>query len=673
MKFKYILSAFVGGALTLGAASCTDEVEYTPADQVAGEGFYLSETGTADISIEENATYVTIPVYRTNTSGVATVAIESAITDEDGNPVTGIFTVPSEATFADGAKESMLEVGVDFSKVEALAVYDLSLKLLTDQTTPYSQAECVYSLSYAPWTEWDFYSATDPGFMQFTTIIGNGIDVPVIIRWSEVEKTLVQFGIPNLFGDCHMEYIFTMKLTPDNLYNPDGLPNADEEYLASLTGDDLVDISKLKMNYYVTLQPNDTEIDGLWVTDIYNYITSIAGYSPAETEQIMAQNGWSRAYYNPSIGRVNCMTVPYLTDGRWAPTAISWEYLQLPGIFKDYSLGLAYAGNFIDNDFKEKAIINVTRSKDVVSFAYKVEKGKLTDEQIKALEQQIINDPDIELITEDNTISISLEEAGVYTVVAVGYDSKSVNVTTANTMFYYETAQQDNPWTTLGMCEYTDGFLVDFYGGKLGGETWEVEIQEHNEQPGLYRLVNPYNRGWGPIEQYGKYWTLLGRYYLVINAVNPNAVYVETSPLGIMLSSEDGQIVASSVAGNNIDKGQTLQQQIDAGVCGTLEDGVITMPAQSLITAWIAESGKQQIGECPKKPLMMVDMSFLDAKAPMKAARNKSSFNPSLPNAVRHNAVESNIKLNKRTIKSSTFTREPLKDCKNRTLVKFSL
>lgn len=606
----------------LGAASCTDEVEYTAADNVVGEGFYLSDTGTADISIEENATSVTIPVYRTNSEGVASVSIESSIVDENGNPVTGIFSVPDKVTFADGATETGLNVSFDFDKIEALAEYTLTVKLLTDQLTEYATAECTYTLSYAPWTPWYYYSITDPGFYQQASLWSYGYDCPVYIRYSLVDNTTVQIGVPSPFSDLDYTLTITLNVSPENLYNPDNQTNQDLDYIESLTDDDVIDITKLKMNYYVYTNKINTTIVNtnynkeMWFTDSYTYWTSERGLSKQEAIAQIEANDQFRSFFNPVAGKFSLCIVPYIEGLGYFPTSVGTETLQLPGNFKEYTMSLTYSGNMVTPDGTESAIISLTRSKDIVTYTYKVFGGALTDEEIAAEIQKLANDKDAEFITEDNIISITPDEPGKYTVIAVGFDSSSNYVASTSLTFTYESVQKENEWETLGICEYTDGFMTAFTY-VTEAETMEVEIQEHKETNGLYRLVNPY-KNWSFLEDGD---LLDGNYYITIDATDPDGVWILQGELGLNVYATYGDLIGWSDAGYEIQvNGATVAQCKAAGITGTLKDGIITFPAKGLL---LGLPGTNQIVYANAEEVDLVDMSYISARAPMKAAANR--------------------------------------------------
>ncbi len=143
-------------------------------------------------------------------------------------------------------------------------------------------------------------------------------------------------------------------------------------------------------------------------------------------------------------------------------------------------------------------------------------------------------------------------------------------------------------WTSLGICEYTEDFLATHYLMSEQGDmvvTYEVEIQEKDDTPGLYRLVDPYGIAY-PFNQYGTiYYDDSWVFYMEVNACDPDGVYIERQMTNFMgtypYSPWDlGQLWVSSYAWEyflsfGVDL-ETVKRQPD--MVGTLKNGVITFP-----------------------------------------------------------------------------------------------
>lgn len=130
-------------------------------------------------------------------------------------------------------------------------------------------------------------------------------------------------------------------------------------------------------------------------------------------------------------------------------------------------------------------------------------------------------------------------------------------------------------WNSLGKGKIRDDCFSTFY--KTGNPEWEVEILENDLQKGFYRLVDPYGDNF-PIVQgtYDKSKT----YYFEIHAEDPNGVYIPVQYIG--RDWGEGMMMIGSIAGLKISQGATLDSQKSAGNTGTLVDGIITFPKNTL-------------------------------------------------------------------------------------------
>ncbi len=135
-----------------------------------------------------------------------------------------------------------------------------------------------------------------------------------------------------------------------------------------------------------------------------------------------------------------------------------------------------------------------------------------------------------------------------------------------------------SPWTSLGKAIYTDDIIASVYTS-AGNETYEVEIQENDKTPGLYRLVNPYGKAY-PLNEPGDYDDTKD-YYFVIDASNPDRVNVTMTHTG--LDWGIGEIMFQSRAQFYMDNGNSADAVYKAGWFGKLENGIITFPVKGFV------------------------------------------------------------------------------------------
>ena len=134
-------------------------------------------------------------------------------------------------------------------------------------------------------------------------------------------------------------------------------------------------------------------------------------------------------------------------------------------------------------------------------------------------------------------------------------------------------------WVDYGTALYREDLITTFFG--VGNDVYEVPIQKNIVKEGYYRLVNPYGAAY-PYNEDGDY-DPAAVTYMTINATDPDWVYVEDCETamdwGYGLFSMYGYAYYLMLNGNALDVIKANRPD----VFGTLKDGIITMPAQSIL------------------------------------------------------------------------------------------
>ena len=254
-----------------------------------------------------------------------------------------------------------------------------------------------------------------------------------------------------------------------------------------------------------------------------------------------------------------------------------------PGVkIFDYSATMEYAGLFTDtkNIVYALADYELTGADAKKASAYKVavvSQNVDADAVADAILAGEYEAADLKDVAKDGRIQIEIPEelTGKLQVILVIIDGDEVKNVVAAPFEYYG---GKNPWKSLGTDGvYYDDFVVPFATGYAYGP-WpvEVEVEEHSETPGLYRVKAMYAGIADAFKKTG------GENEILIHAENPNAVYFLTQPTGLDLG--DGEYSIVSYGGDDIE--YFGQQGYSADVVigafpedfGTLKDGVITLP-----------------------------------------------------------------------------------------------
>ena len=145
MKFNKIFLSLAVGALFAGAAACTEEVEYTPAEPVPVTDYYFPTTNPMNRDLVDGDDSFEVTVCRPTAGAAATLAIESSVTPD--NP----FTIPTSVAFAEGESTASIKVEFDLAEVTVNQEYTVKLTIPGVENTPYSYGSMDIKVIYLPW------------------------------------------------------------------------------------------------------------------------------------------------------------------------------------------------------------------------------------------------------------------------------------------------------------------------------------------------------------------------------------------------------------------------------------------------------------------------------------------------------------------------------------------
>lgn len=125
-------------------------------------------------------------------------------------------------------------------------------------------------------------------------------------------------------------------------------------------------------------------------------------------------------------------------------------------------------------------------------------------------------------------------------------------------------------WAELGDCQFSDGFIAPLFEVSSTAVTYDVPIEQNVDEPGKYRLVNPYKFGICP---YGVEYD--GDIKILIDCTEPECVYVKIQETGVVDES-DGPVYVLNYAYNAQQGGYDSDEIIADGLNDTFADGKIT-------------------------------------------------------------------------------------------------
>lgn len=584
MKFNKIYAVLAAVALAGGFASCSDDDnEYSPAAATGNAEVYFDRDETTTINLTDGQTEIPVPVYRVHTDEALTVNISSV------NP-TGIFTVPQSISFEAGSNTTELMVTLDWDQVEGQVDYMVTLVIDQAQTSPYGLSQITLNASYAPWSEWEPLSTGGGNYTSGMFNFGGPLYFPeIMVRHSLLDEIS---GSKNDAGEWeHLQYGLS------------GFKTVDDETLYSgfmFDEEGMLIINRNAKTNAVTIPLCPVGYTHAELGDLYLY-------SPASLGST----------FNPETGlfTIKCY---YLNIEGYGWSAD--DLLQLDG-YADFTVTMVEGGHYIDANGTDHQVVMASFTEDVSSVKYVLVSGTPTAEEVAAAVENIQKgELETQELTAPGAMSFAIDEKGKYTVIAVAYDEsgKAVGYNTFTFAYRPFTAGEEDPnegWNSLGYCRYTDDTFMYMFiaeGNEVPVPVYSVEIQESQTEPGLYRLVNPYGAAY-PFNEPGDY-NADENHYLMINATDPDGVFIEDSPTSLCWDASAGSLSIWSLADYLYASGQATREQIKASgeYCGKLENGVITFPAETLMVLWSNMSGKYWAGNIEGK--WKVDMTNLTAE-----------------------------------------------------------
>jgi len=578
--FNKITSLFVL-FLLLGFMACTEKVKYDPAEALTNAQVYFSKDEPTSISLLENQSSFLVNVYRQNTQGDLTVNLTG--TDENN-----LFNVPSSVSFKSGDDKASFNVTFDFSKIEANTDYSLNIKL-DSETTEYAPSELSLLIRYAPWTDWQLFGTGTYIYDGYFTGDDQGLEL--YFQQSLLNPNLYNFRLEHWLYDVNLFFSYDISTGNCTLTTPifTGYTNA--------------------------------TYGKLYVVDVVTYANVIRGGTSTLGTPSYADYPCT---FNEETGVFSLSLMYYVDAGNWGTCV---ETFKLDGYATyDYSMTLKYLGHYIDVNKVDNAVVQFTKGSDAASYKYVLVDGALTSSSAESVANEIIAET---IATEEDTESgfkvFPLTDAGKYSVVAVSFDENGDAQDFGYTTFEFTPAGMTDPWVSLGYCKYTDDLFVPLYSDDVADiPTYDVEILQNKDNPGLFRLKNAYGAGY-PYNEPGDYDE--NDVFIEIDATDPDGVFINEQSMGVDWG--DGTAYIYSYASYYMDNGKTLDQVKQAGYCGTYKNNIITFPTKTLLVTF---EGSTSLYYGNMNGMWKVDMTSLHASPPAKSASLRSgllrSYNP---------------------------------------------
>lgn len=541
--FRNIAKAVLAVSMLSVMVACEEEAEYTPAQNLTNAQVYFSNTTAKDVTLSMENTELNVAICRANTNGELDVKLVKTGSE--------LMNVPSSVKFANGDSVANIKVTFDPEAIGYDNPQTINIALADSATLATPYGESVFSLTAmipSPWTS-----------LGMATVV----DDIMTVGW----------GVP---FEPFMVEIQENDMTPGyyRLVNP---------WTSSYPWNEPGDFDDSK-TYYLEIHAEDP--DAVWFgrTELgldwgYGMISawSLADYyvQNGNDPELVKEKGF---YGTLKDGEITFPVQGILFNMPQHPSGDNWYYANgsgkfsvlLPGYVKaDYSAEVQFAGIFTAADETVSAVANLTlgadatdvkaivmtQADDAAAVADALAAGELEGTPVQAGRIEV---------------PFNAEELGsekLQVIVAVIVDGAVKNVASSGFEYY---GGGSTPWKSMGMGTYTETLVSTMFTG-MEPVTYEVEILENTENPGLFRVMNAYANGTFP---YADNDCAAEGTYLEVNACDPEGVYVPMQSLGFDWGM--GEMAFISEGARYLEQ-YDFETVKNAGLLGTLKDGVITL------------------------------------------------------------------------------------------------
>lgn len=542
--FKGVMLSLLAMA---GLASCGDDYDYTAATAPTGaQVFFPVSNETSYTLVKSDETQViNIPIQRANNSEAISVGLQLTVAQN-----ADVFSIPSQVSFAAGESTAIVPLSYNSSTLE----YDTSDTLLI------SIADNSYTTDYGVTTYKCIVSLPSP-----MKLLGTG-------KWTDYYMFEVEDVDVEIYQNELNPNVFRVMLNYEDVLKEaggeaNGLQSAYTDITLLKVGDDLqgVTISQPDMVYFTPFDMGYANSTGEMVAyHPVDFSPSWERFFPTSYVDQYQENGL------PGVIMLSGLILVDFEGGRgWAPCQSDEPIaiITFPGYeAADYTAELSYSGIFTDATSNIFAVGNLTLGED----AKTVKAAVVSASDDAAAVADAIAAGDLEAVNvAAGRIEVPIAEGqtGKLQIVVVVLDGDKVKTVSSAKFEYY--GGNKNPWESLGTGIFIDDCVVSLFG--YDPEPYYVEVEESNETPGLYRLVEMYADVVADFGEDG------GHENIEVHAEDPEGVYILQQPIGwdagygdMSLLTEGGRYVAAN--------GFDVVKQVRPDLLGTLKNGVITFP-----------------------------------------------------------------------------------------------
>lgn len=424
--FKYSLALLT---VVIGFASCSSDSDdnYQKAS-VSGPQVFFSKNMSTVVNLTFDDTSFKVPISRGNDAEAVTVALSKE--DEEN-----LFNVPASVSFAAGQSEAEIEIGLDPTKFEFNEFKNLTITVDPEQGTPYGIGTLALSVGM-PLT----WKSLGKG-----TYVDNWFEHSTKAEIFQCEQDPQKFRIASPYADYDGDDYFDMSGTMDPYLELTVLKPGDVFNDVTITENDLV-----VYPIYSTgaIHPSYTD-------DVIVMLHPSEYTSMAADQTMWVHNKVLEYDANGTPAKIQLAPSFYMMQyGGWNNTQNDGVIeIYFPGNDPlDFDVKVTYNGKTVSPDDEYAALFSIKVGGDLEEVKY----AFVASSDVNSILSGILDGSvETESISKSTDLSIPVEKAGSYSLVAVGYADGEAQTYDASTILFEMGGGET--WTAVAHGVYSYG------------------------------------------------------------------------------------------------------------------------------------------------------------------------------------------------------------------------
>ena len=589
--FKYTVLAL---ALAAGFTSCSDDDDYVSGG--ASAGVYFPTDDALDVTLERTKSSFDVIVSRMGETKAAVYELTGSADEE-------VFTLPASVSFAEGETSTTVAIAYNQNEMALDHAYEVKLAFAPGtQICNYGYDSLDMNVTLpAPWKTVGKGLYHDQWLLSISVWAEENPDVEIAweleLQQHEVETNRYRWVHP--YGDAFAKFCSVNGLGDLEAGEYDDKNQYYIEFIVDKkSGLAIIPAQRMGFEFYSFGEMSVANDGGYEYTNGASLAAIIAQIPESCSQVEFDEDGMPRTLYS---GEKVLLYYRPETDGWYYSPGKGYQWTAEGVDLKNYDITLTYSGVLTTPDENSYVLADVKLGADLANATVGLVQ---TEDEAAALEAVRNGEVPVQIFDENTSARFEFSGSGNYVLAAIGANADGEEVSTAAVTFFVADTSAPKEWTKLGTGIMVDGWIIPSFS--VGGQradpmnfAYNVDIEENIENPGVYRILQPWTTAKYPGVSLNEYTG--NPVNIVVDARDAAAVSILPQFTGFFTTYQDGSsaaFYATSLADYYASVGWTNDQIAAKGYDNVFEQGMLYITAPTFGQTDNVDDPAPDIADC---------------------------------------------------------------------------